>query len=416
MKRNPMTDKTDRKRPQPFFQGSTMTLPTPFTLTLFRNGVFRTVLGTVLVLASLFAPPGERQAFAGPGGVAGSALFQQFPMLYQGVLVEGMGGAFTAVADDSNAPFYNPAGLDNIQDSSFQILNISADVTYPSLYPNLYNNIQSDSNLSGNAQTAAFLNTFGSYANQSLYARVGNYSNYTTHDFAIGLLTNNQMLGIPNASPTTTNVGSLAALSDSGIVLSGAYGFFNHHLQVGGTLMGIYQMFENLPQISVSQATSISSTLSSNLNDGFGLVGNLGAIYHFDAPLNPTIGASILNVGTASFGAAGSLPQIINGGVGIDPDIGFGRLLADIDYVDVTNYLYYTGDSLWLHTRVGVQYQFPAILTLSAGLYEGYPTFGVGVDLWAVEVNASYYTEEASPVPGLNPDHILALQVAFGWM
>lgn len=367
-----------------------------------------------LVLA--FSPFGAGEALAAPGGVAGTSLFQQFPMLYQGVLVEGMGGAFTAVADDSNAPFYNPAGLDNIQDSTFQILNISADITYPALYPNLYNSAQTDSGLSGNAQTSAYINTFASYANQSLYARVGDYSNYTTHDFAIGILSNNQVMAVPNASPTVNNLASLAALSDSGVVISAAHGFFNHHLQIGGTIMGLEQYFEDISSLSVSQATNISSTLSSNLSSGFGIVGNLGAIYHFDAPLNPTIGASILNVGTASFGAGGTLPQIIDSGVGIDPDIGFGRLLADIDYVDVTNYLYYTGDSLWLHTRFGVQYQFPEILTVSAGLYEGYPTFGVGVDLWAVEINASYYSEEASPVPGLNPNHIVALQMAFGWM
>ncbi|EQD25208.1 MAG: hypothetical protein M1537_01000 [Nitrospirae bacterium] len=365
-------------------------------------------LAGLCALALLQAP---KQAIAGPSGVAGTALFQQFPLLYQGVLVEGMGGAFTAVADDSNAPFYNPAGLDNIQSSSFQILNISADISYPSLYPTLYNGVSGAGNNNQN-----YINAFSSVAGQSLYARVGDYSNYTTHDFAIGLLSNNQMLGVANASPTTTNLGSLAALSDSGVVISGAYGFFNHHLQVGGTLMGLYQMFENIPSLSKTQASALSSTLSDNLSYGFGLVGNLGAIYHFDLPLNPTLGASILNVGTANFGNAGSLPQLINAGVGIDPDIGFGRLLADIDYVDVTNYLYYTGDSLWLHTRFGVQYQFPEILTVSAGLYEGYPTFGVGIDLWAVEVNASYYTEEASPVPGLNPDHIVSLQVAFGWM
>ena len=371
-----------------------------------KAAILAGICSLVIALAPLPALAG------GPSGVAGTALFQQFPLLYQGVLVEGMGGAFTAVADDSNAPFYNPAGLDNIQSSSFQILNISADITYPSLYPTLYNNL----NGASTSNPSSYVNAFNNIAGQSLYARVGDYSNYTTHDFAIGLLTNNQVLGVANASPTTTNLASLAALSDSGVVLSGAYGFFNHHLQVGGTLMGLYQMFENIPSLTVAQASTISSTLSGNLSRGFGVVGNLGAIYHFDLPLNPTLGASVLNVGTASFGDAGSLPQIINAGVGIDPDIGFGRLLADIDYVDVTNYLYYTGDSLLLHTRVGIQYQFPEILTVSAGLYEGYPTVGVGVDLWAFEVNASYYTEEASPVPGLNPDHIVSLQVAFGWM
>ncbi len=362
---------------------------------------------TALLLVLLPTP-----ALAGPSGVAGTALFQQFPLLYQGVQVEGMGGAFTAVANDSNAPFYNPAGLDNIEKSSFQILNISADMSYPGLYPDLYNSLSG----ANTGNPSSYVNAFNSIAGQSLYARVGDYSNFTTHDFAIGILTNNQLLGVANASPTTNNLASLAALSDTGIVISGAYGFFDHHLQVGATLMGLYQMFENVPSLTVAQASSISSTLSGDLSRGYGVLGNLGAIYNFDLPLNPSIGASILNVGTASFGAAGSLPQIINAGIGIDPDIGFGHLLADIDYVDLTNYLYYTGDSLWLHTRFGVQYKFPEILTLSAGLYEGYPTVGIGIDLWAFEVNASYYTEEASPIPGLNPDHIVSLQMAFGWM
>ena len=364
--------------------------------------------------ATLFLVPCHALA-AGPSGIAGTALFQQFPLLYQGVMPLGMGGAFTAVADDENAVFYNPAGLDNIQDSSFKILNVSTDATYPGLFT-LYNNVQSDNQLSGTAQDTAFINTFNSVANQSFYARVGNYSNYTTHDFSIGLLTNNQVLGVPSAVATTSNLASLTALSDTGIVISGAMGFFNHHLQIGGTLMGLNQMFVDIPQLSVSQVSNLQSTINANLTHGLGILGNVGAIYHFDLPLNPTIGASVENIGTASFGQAGSLPQFINAGVGLDPDIGFGRLLVDVDYVDVTNYLYYTGDSLWLHTHAGIQYQFPSILTLSAGIYEGYPTVGFGLDLWAFEINGSYYTEEAGVVPGQNPNHILTLQVAFGWM
>ncbi|MHB8422060.1 MAG: PorV/PorQ family protein [Leptospirales bacterium] len=352
---------------------------------------------------------------AAPSGIAGTALFQQFPMLYQGVVPLGMGGAFTAVADDENAVFYNPAGLDNIQTSSFKILDISAEGTYPAL-SSIYNDIQNDNKSTGTTQATAYLNTFNSYPNQSFYLQAGDYSNYTTHDFSIGLLTNNQILSTTNVVATTNNMASLAALSDTGIVVSGAYGFFNHHLQIGGTIMGLNQMFADIPTLSVNQAENIQSTINSNLTHGLGILGDVGAIYHFDLPLNPTIGASVQNIGTASFGQAGTLPQIINAGVGIDPDIGFGRLLVDIDYDDVANYLYYTGDSLWLHTHAGIQYQFPEILTLSAGLYQGYPTFGFGLDLWAFMINGSYYTEEAGVVPGQTANHIVALQVAFGWM
>ena len=372
------------------------------------------LLGVIgaLLSAAIAAPP----VSAAPSGLAGTALFEQNPFLYQGTIPLGMGGAFTAVADDENAVFYNPAGLDNIQTSSFKLINITADMTYPD-FLNMYNSFKSDSNLSGTAQTAAFINTFNTYSGQSLYARVGDYSNYTTHDFSIGLLTNNQVMASANPVVTTNNLASIATLSDTGVVLSGAYGFMDHHLQIGGTLMGLEQYFLNIPELSAAQASSSgSSILTKNMTNGFGLDANIGAIYHFDLPLNPTIGATIQNIGSADFGAGGNIPEIINAGVGLDPDIGFGRLLFDIDYDDVGNYLYYTGDSLWLHTHMGIQYQFPAILTLSAGMYQGYPTVGVGVDLWAVEVNATYYTEEAGVVPGQNPDHIISLQVAFGWM
>jgi hypothetical protein len=197
---------------------------------LATGGLF----GVMMILSCLARP-----ALAGPSGVAGTALFEQFPMLYQGVAVEGMGGAFTAVANDENAPFYNPAGLDNIQNTTFAILNISGEVSYPTLYPNLYNSVQG----LGSGNTSGYINAFNNVAGQTMYARVGDWSNYTTHDFSIGILSNNQMAAVANATPTTNNLASAAALSDTGIVVSGAMGFFNHHLQIGGTIMGLEQYF-----------------------------------------------------------------------------------------------------------------------------------------------------------------------------
>ena len=89
---------------------------------------------------------GVTSAWAAPSGLAGTALFEQNPFLYQGTIPLGMGGAFTAVADDENAVFYNPAGLDNIQTSSFKLINITADMTYPD-FLNMYNSFKSDRSL-----------------------------------------------------------------------------------------------------------------------------------------------------------------------------------------------------------------------------------------------------------------------------
>src|SRR3990170_3935872 len=48
-------------------------------------------------------------------GLDAAAWAEPLPLFYQGVRPLGMGGAFTAVADDENAMFYNPAGLNNIK-------------------------------------------------------------------------------------------------------------------------------------------------------------------------------------------------------------------------------------------------------------------------------------------------------------
>ncbi|MDR1696347.1 MAG: hypothetical protein LBR69_06965 [Endomicrobium sp.] len=50
------------------------------------------------------------------------------PIMIKGIRPMGMGGAFTAVADDENAFFYNPAGIAQRTGSLFQIFNLNASV------------------------------------------------------------------------------------------------------------------------------------------------------------------------------------------------------------------------------------------------------------------------------------------------
>src|SRR5215467_15040209 len=59
----------------------------------------KTTLAKALALAGLLLAP-ARAAFEDTGW---------------GARPVGMGGAFTAIADDSNAPLYNPAGLVQVQ-------------------------------------------------------------------------------------------------------------------------------------------------------------------------------------------------------------------------------------------------------------------------------------------------------------
>jgi hypothetical protein len=46
-----------------------------------------------------------------------------YPTFYRGVRPLGMGGAFTALADDENALYYNPAGLTAIDGLDLGVVN-----------------------------------------------------------------------------------------------------------------------------------------------------------------------------------------------------------------------------------------------------------------------------------------------------
>ena len=53
--------------------------------------------------------------------LSGPAFAKELPAFYEGVRPLGMGGAFTAIADDNNAIFYNPAGLNRLETWSFEV-------------------------------------------------------------------------------------------------------------------------------------------------------------------------------------------------------------------------------------------------------------------------------------------------------
>ena len=56
-------------------------------------------------------------------GVAWPAVAAELPSLYRGIRPMGMGGAFITLSDDANAPFYNPAGLNDVREWEVDLIN-----------------------------------------------------------------------------------------------------------------------------------------------------------------------------------------------------------------------------------------------------------------------------------------------------
>ncbi|NPV02759.1 MAG: hypothetical protein HPY53_15405 [Brevinematales bacterium] len=90
--------------------------------------------------------------------------------------------------------------------------------------------------------------------------------------------------------------------------------------------------------------------------------------------------------------------------VGIDLHLDFGNFLINSMeiYFDVVNSVDFS-ESYLLKLRLGTEVKFFTFLIARAGLYKGYPTLGIGIDLPVLKINAAYYIEELGNLPGTIP-------------
>src|SRR4051812_2175408 len=75
------------------------------------------LLGLLTFACAVF---GQQDAWAG---------LSELKELFRGARATAMGGAFVSVADDEQAVFYNPAGLANIQASTFHFVSASLEAS-----------------------------------------------------------------------------------------------------------------------------------------------------------------------------------------------------------------------------------------------------------------------------------------------
>jgi len=103
--------------------------------------------------------------------------------------------------------------------------------------------------------------------------------------------------------------------------------------------------------------------------------------------------------------------QVMSIGTGLTFHTGADALHLALDYRDVTNAYgekpfkkVYAGAKLLLRTYVG----------LSAGYYQGYPTYGAEIDLILLRLAGTYYTRELGDSPGVDPRRIYMFTVSAG--
>lgn len=353
---------------------------------------------------------------------------EENPRLFRGIRSQGMGGLITTTGNYSEALFGNPARHSAVDAWKLSILDLTAEtnttfLTTQSEFTQLRTasgagTISSASKLIGKNEHAALQLLLGAYYDPNFIGDLG---------FAFGFYTRAHT----NISINYTTDLDTQTMVDLGPNLGASYKLLDGNLFVGMNLRLLYRVSVDGTINSLSFLTGSKLTLQNFGNQGMGFDGDIGGYYHLPFELTWTrmsVGLSINNIFRSSYNTypmallsgLGNRPinndRLINMGLRLDfPDHWiFAAPILAIEIQDI-------GDaskemSIPKRTHIGGEAKLSRVFALRAGLNQGYPTFGVGVDLPVVKLDFATYGEELAGNSGRREDRRLMFRMAFELM
>ncbi len=339
--------------------------------------------------------------------LAAPTMAAELPSLFEGVRPLGMGGAFTAVADDENALFYNPAGLNQIEKRRFAVLNPLIDASENGF--DFFEDVQ-DTDFDTTKEVTDLIRQ---HLGENFHFRAALFPHYVQKNFGIGglgqLKTN---LEARNLAFPVTNVEAFGvATGQVGL----AYGLLGERLRIGATAR--YVSATSIDQSYTAGEIAdpnFEDRVEDDAQDGSGLGFDLGAMYALPLPFDLTVAAVIQNLADTDLGDAGKISQQINFGVATRHSLPWFDLTGALDWVDVANEVG-IDDDIYKRIHLGVEARLPRILSLRTGLYQGYGSFGATLDFRALKIDYANYAEEIGAFAGSEANRRHILQVSLGW-
>lgn len=207
-------------------------------------------------------------------------------------------------------------------------------------------------------------------------------------------------------NPAFPNV-DMTYFSDTGTMLGGALPI-GDYFSMGLNLKRI-QRTGGHQQIGTATLTSLSdpaTLISSFQNAGSAIGFDLGVMLRrHDLPMNPTVGIGWQDVGSTAFTKTGgaeapdAIKDNMTASVSIDGDALLAGFAAGLEYRHIGN----SNEQIGKKLHVGAELSLP-LLDLRAGFYQGYTSYGLGLDLWLMQLDVASYTVEKGAYPGQTPD------------
>jgi len=344
--------------------------------------------------------------------------------------VMGMGGAFTALADDYNALYYNAAGLARIQKAEF---NFQIDAGLTPTVVNFYNNVSNASSTgSGGSNVSTITQLLQSNYGQHYSARAGVGATYVKSGFGVGF----QPADLTAEMDVNANAGAavgIEAWQDSLVQFGLAWNAFGKALSFGIAPKAVYRAFIEKEELALDLATSNTLLKASDATEGLTVDADVGVMYTIPVPeswfAKPTIAVVVRNVVDDGFNTNFHLynsnsANITNpdGYMGRRLDIGTRfelpefwafkpRVMADARdigsrYASVDKCLHFGGELPWKVTE--------SILgAYRVGMSEGYLTAGLSFYLSVFQFDIATYSEEIGTSNAPNQSRRYLAQFSF---
>lgn len=304
----------------------------------------------------------------------------------------GMGGVYLPFVSATDAVMWNPAVLAEVEKLDWEIFDFGLGANGLDVI-NLYNDVQK-SGCSGSA-------CYNSYYGVPVWITAGIASKFAAPRLgftAYKAVTVSGVLHNP-AFPTF----NMTYLNDYGFEIG--YGFPILANLNGGVTVKRINRWGGQQDIGLSTITSGAASIESDFNQrGTGYGFDLGLQYKLPIIPTTTFAASWQDVGSTAFIAetgSTSPPAIVDNfsvGLGSMIDLPGLDLKAGIEYRHINT----QGEQLGKKLHIGGEVGLP-LIDIRAGLNQGYPTLGVGLDLFFLRVDATQYTEETGVYPGQTP-------------
>lgn len=318
----------------------------------------------------------------------------------------GMGNAFTAVASDGDALFYNPAALARVSGFHWTIMDPRGGL----------NGTQALDVARIAGSSGALASKINNLYGKSVWVGGGGKTSFIFPYFGFAGFANGDV-GINMQNPAYPQM-NLNYIFDYGIAMGAAVDFIPSVWSVGFTARRVNRTGTNLPLGPSVLATLDENQIQQSLKSrgtGYGL--DFGTMLTIPSPVRPTLAFTIRNLGYTEFThdeGASAPPRA-------EPDMTLGAsLCVDTLLVTVTPSIDYryidrpdiqTGKKL----HMGIDIDLP-LLSLRAGLNQGYWTAGVGLDLGMISIDAATYGVELGEYPGQLEDrrYLAQLKIELG--